>query len=112
MIYAAAGVVVALLGGSIGVTLPVDERVDVIEQRLAQNWQDRETWQQQQAITHNRNEVRDIEWRMNYISDEINRLNMLPQYLNRGLSSQELWQLERLKAEWEILQERLHEISD
>ena len=52
-------------------------------------------------------EMQAIMWRMQYLSNEINRLNMLPQYLQRPLTPEELWAVDQAKEEWRLLQQRL-----
>ncbi len=111
MAYAAGVVVVALLGGSFGITLPVDERVDALEVQYAQNWQDQEQWKQQQGVVHQRGEIRDIRYEMKATVQEINRLNSLEEYLRRPLNDEEEWLLEREKDKWQLLQERLYELE-
>ena len=112
MIYSAAAVIVVLLGGSVGITLPVDGRVDELETQYAQNWQQQQMWHQQQDIIHKNNKIRDIQGRMKYLEFEINRLNMLPQYLKRPLDSRETWNLEQAKQEWVILKDTLHGLTN
>jgi len=103
--------VITLLGGSMTVTLPADKKVAALETKVAQTWQEREQWQQQQQEYHTDRMVDDIDWRMRYISNEINRINMIPQYLNRALTQEEDWQLEQLKIEWQLLQEKRQQLQ-
>ena len=110
--YATGAVFLALLGGSVGITLPVDGRVDELETQYAQNWQQQQMWHQQQDIIHKNNKIRDIQGRMKYLEFEINRLNMLPQYLKRPLDSREAWGLEQAKQEWVILKDTLHGLTN
>lgn len=104
MIYGTAAAVVAMLGGSITLSLPVDEKVKTLETQLAQNWQ------QQQQYHHDR-ELEQVEWQMRYISNEINRISQIPNYLKRPLTQEEQWSLEQLKREWGLLQERRAKLS-
>lgn len=97
--YATAAAVVAILGGTMKITLPADEKIAVLEQRMAQ------TWQQQQQY-HERRELEDLRWQMQYISNEINRINQIPKYLNRGLTEEEKWQVEQLKKDFDLLKQR------
>lgn len=96
---AAAILVVGLLGGSMVIELPADKKIASLETRVAQSWQ-----QQQQY--HENREREEIEWRMRYLTDQINRLMQIPEYLGRPLTPEEQWQLEQLRKEWMILKER------
>lgn len=97
--YATVAAVVAVLGGTMSVTLPADRKVADLEQRVAQ------TWQQQQQY-HERRELEDVRWQMQYISNEINRLNQIPKYLNRSLTDEERWQIDQLKQDFQLLKQR------
>ena len=108
---AAAVAVVTVLGGSMVVELPADKKVKALEVQLAQTWQQREQWQEQQQRYHSNREVEELQFRLRYISNEINRINQIPQYLNRPVTEEEAWQIEQLKQEWALLQERLQELS-
>lgn len=103
VVYGTVAAVVAVLGGTMSITLPADVKVAQLEQRFAQ------TWQQQQQY-HEEREVEAIDWRMRWVSQEINRINMIPQYLDRALTPEESWQIEQLKNEWALLQERRHQL--
>lgn len=103
--------VVGLLGGSMVIELPADKKIKAMEIQLAQTWQQRELWQQQQQVYHKQREIEEIQFRLRYISNEINRINQIPQYLGRAPTSEEQWQVEQYKEEWQLLTERLHSIS-
>lgn len=111
LVYTVAAAALALVGGTIAVELPADRKVAQLEAEFAQNWQQRQTWEQQQQQYHNRREIDDIQWRMRWISNEINRINQIPQYLGRPLTPQEQWQIDQLRQEWELLQERLFQLT-
>ena len=122
MIYGAAIAAIGLLGGSFNITLPADEKVaelemqstaqfEEMEKSISQNWQQREVWQQQQQQYHRQKEIEAIQWRLRWITNEINRINQIPQYLNRPINPQEQWQVEQLQQEWAILQDRLHQLT-
>lgn len=106
-----AAAIVALLGGTAVVELPADRKVKALEVQVAQTWQQREAWQQQQQVYHNQRELDEIDWRLRYISNEINRINQIPGYLERSLTPEEQWQIEQLKQEWQLLQERRQRLS-
>ena len=110
MLYGTAGMVITLLGGSMTVTLPADRKIAALETAVAQTWQEREAWQQTQQEYHTDRRIEDIDFRMRYISNEINRLNMIPQYLDRALTAEESWQIEQLKNEWGLLQNRRQQL--
>ena len=60
---------------------------------------------------HKQKELENIDWRLRSISAEINRINQIPKYLNRNLSAEEHWQIEQLKIQWNLLQQRRSEIQ-
>ena len=103
--------VVTLLGGSMAIELPADKKVKALEVKIAQTWQQREKWQEQQQRYHTNREVEELQFRLRYISNEINRINQIPQYLNRPMTQEESWTVEQLKEEWVLLQERLQQVS-
>ena len=102
--YAAGALALTLLGGSVIIELPADKKIAALEDQFTQ------TWQQQQTY-HSQRELDDLQWRLRYISNEINRINAIPQYLKRGLTPEETWQIQQYKEEWQLLQERLHRIK-
>ena len=104
--------IVAILGGTAVIELPADRKVKALEVQVAQTWQQREAWQQQQQIYHRDREIEEIDWRLRYISAEINRISQIPRYLNRNLSPEEGWQIEQLKQEYSLLQERRERLSN
>lgn len=108
---AGAAMIIALLGGSMVVEFPIDRKVAKLETQIAQTWQQRQSWEQQQVQYHKQKEVEAIEWRMRWIDNEISRISMIPKYLDRPATDQEIWQLEQLRKEWSILQERLHQLK-
>ena len=91
--------VVALLGGTAVIELPADKEIRAVKTEQAQRWE------QQYRYDHNA-ELERIRWRMSDIAREINRINMIPQYLGRPLTAEEAWQIEQLKMEFELLKER------
>lgn len=101
---------VAILGGTVAIELPADKKIADLESQIAQTWQQREAWQQQQQIYHKEQELERIDWRLKYLSAEINRINQIPEYLNRELSPEEQWQIDQLREEWRLLQERRQKI--
>ena len=103
--------VVAVLGGTASIELPADKKVAELEIQVAQTFQQQQQWQTQQQQYHVGRELDDIRWRMRSITQEINRLNMLPEYLGRPLNEQELWQLETLKDDWSMLRDREMDLS-
>lgn len=111
MVIAATVAVIGLLGGSMVVELPADKKVKAMEIQFAQTWQQREAWQQQQQVYHKQREVEEIQFRLRYISNEINRINQIPQYLNRSPTPEEEWQIQQYKKEWQLLTERLHNLT-
>lgn len=111
-VYLTTVAVVAVLGGTMSVELPADKKVAELKVQLAQTFQQQQQWQTQQQQYHNTRELDDIRWRMRSITQEINRLNMLPEYLGRNLNEQELWQLETLKQEWSLLRDREQDLAD
>lgn len=111
MIAVTALSVVALLGGTVAIKLPADEAVEALEVQFAQTWQQRQMWEQQQHIYHKQQEVEDLQFRMRYLSNEINRINSIPQYLSRGVTPEEEWQVQQYKEEWSILQKRLQRMA-
>ena len=111
VLYAAGAMALTLVGGSVVVELPADKKVAELEVQFAQTWQQQQTWQQAQQQYHRQREVEDIQFRMRYLANEINRLNQLPSYLNRPLSPQESWQIEQYKTEFSLLQQRIEQIN-
>jgi len=107
-----AAAVIAILGGTAVVELPADRKVAQLEQQVAQTWQQREAWQQQQQIYHKQKEIDEIDWRLRFISDQINRINQIPDYFNRDLTPQEQWQIKQLKDEWALLKEKRARLSN
>ena len=101
----------AILGGTVAVELPADRKIAEIESQIAQTWQQREMWQQQQQAYHKAQEIERIDWRLKYLSSEINRINQIPSYLNRDLTPEEKWQIEQLREEWRLLKERRQKIQ-
>lgn len=101
---------VAILGGTVAVELPADRKIAELESQMAQTWQQRENWQQQQQIYHRAQEIERIDWRLKYLSSEINRINQIPGYLKRDLTPEEQWQIEQLREEWRLLTERRQRI--
>ena len=94
-----AALMITALGGTAIVELPADRKVEALEDQVAANWQE-------QTQYHEEQELEAVRWRMRYVSEQINRLNALPQYTDRALTEQELWQLKQLQQEWELLKER------
>ena len=103
--------VIAMLGGSMVIEFPADKKIKQIEIQIAQTWQQRQSWEQQQQIYHRQKEIEAIEWRMRWIDNEINRIQMIPKYLDRGATPEELWQIEQFRQEWSILQDRLYQLK-
>jgi len=103
MALIATAATLALLGGTLKVALPVDDRVAVLEDQLAANWVEQRDY-------HKRRELDEIRWRMRWVTQEINRINMIPKYMNRRLSDEERWQIQQLQKEWQLLKEREMEL--
>ena len=104
--------VVAVLGGTFAVELPADRKVAELESQIAQTWQQREAWQQGQQQYHKRRELDDVDWRLRYLSNEINRIQKIPDYLGRSLTPEESWQIQQLREEWRLLKERRQRLSE
>jgi len=79
---------------------------------VAQNYNQREQQYQQQQNYHRRKELQDVDFELRWITAEINRLNEVPNYFNRGFTSQEIWQMEQLKIQWNLLQERRLQLTN
>jgi len=111
MIAATAIATIVIMGGSVAVELPADRKVEALEVKVAQTWQQREAWQQAQQVYHSEREIDEIDWRMRYISNEINRINQIPEYLHRPVNPQEQWQIDQLQSEWKLLREKRERLS-
>lgn len=109
--YGTAIALATLLGGSFVIEMPADRKVRELRSEIAQNWQQRQIWEQQQQLYHRNKELEQIRWRMDYITKEINRINAIPAYLNRPLTPQEAWQIEQLKQEWNLLRQREQQLT-
>jgi len=109
--YITAAAIITLLGGSVIVELPADKAIKEVRIEMAQNYENREQQYQQQQRYHRKNEIEDIDFRMEWTSNEINRLNQIPVYLNRALTAEEKWTIEQRKQEWSTLQGRREELS-
>lgn len=107
LMYGTIAAMIAILGGSVAVELPADRALKAVRLEMAQNYDMREKQYEQQQAYHKEQEKRDIRFRMKYLSNEINRMNELPQYLNRPLNAQEAWTIQQYKKEWNTLQEAL-----
>jgi len=111
IMYGTAIALATLLGGSFVIEMPADRKVRELRSEIAQNWQQRQIWEQQQQLYHRNKELEQIRWRMDYITKEINRINAIPAYLNRPLTPQEAWQIEQLKQEWNLLRQREQQLT-
>ena len=107
LLLAAAG----YMGVNVAVELPADRAIKEIRIEMAQNYENREQQYQQQQAYHLNDEKDKIRYRLKTLTAEINRLNKIPTYLNRPLTPEEAWEIEQAKGQWNILQERLDEIS-
>ncbi len=114
--YSIAIAVVAMLGGSIIIELPADKKIAEFKVKVAEQFAEvdllasseydrRENQYNQQQVYHAKKEIEDIDRDMRSASEEINRLNRLPDYLNRALNTEEQWLLETEKTKWNALQQ-------
>lgn len=111
-VYGTALAVVAMLGGAVTVTLPADEAIAEVRIEMAQGWQQQSDRWDREDDRNLQQDIDEAKWRMNAISNEINRLNSLPEYLGRELNAQELWQLDQLKIQWSTLQNRVTDLQE
>ena len=117
--YIVVSALVAVLGGGgFAVGIPennsekFEKEIKEIRLEISQNYNQREQQWQQQQNYHRQKELQYIDAELRRISVEMNRMNQLPQYLKRGLNSQELWRVEQLKIDWNLLKQRRNEISN
>jgi hypothetical protein len=114
MPYTGAAAIVAMLGGTMSVTLPADKsvaeltvqstaRFEKIELQLSQTWEDNRTYQTTQQQYHDRTELRAVDYELRTIAAEIKRLNDLTQYYDIELNAQQRWTLDTLKEDWSRL---------
>jgi len=117
--YIVSTALIAILTGS-GFALDFPENnsekfekdIQEIRLEISQNYNQREQQWQQQNNYHRQQEIQYIDSELRRISVEINRMNQLPQYLKRPLNSEESWQVEQLKIDWNLLKQRRNEISN
>jgi hypothetical protein len=102
--------VVAMLGGGVAITLPADEKIAELKTEFVQFTQYSQEYHRDWEQKRQMEQLDEIDWRMTELMREVERLETLPQYLDRPLNSQEKWKMQQAIEDWNALKQRRNNI--